>query len=232
MPSSMLQQIVAASALSATSNVLAQFMTAQKQGQPKSSQTSCSPSARTRATASTDRISRSQQPLVFDFAAFVKFVLCTVISTPPNVLWQEYLEEAYPGNTPPPSQNKDKEKSGKTKDEKSKQKRSNGAGPVVDEGERNYWNMFMKFFLDQTVGAFVNIVLFVATIRALNGSGSDEIIAAIKESMWPIYSAGLKLWPLVSLISFSVVPVDKRVVFGSIVGVAWGVYLSLVAAES
>ncbi|KAL1384186.1 hypothetical protein HDK64DRAFT_279400 [Phyllosticta capitalensis] len=204
MPSSMLQQIVAASALSATSNVLAQFMTAQKQG----------------------------QPLVFDFAAFVKFVLCTVISTPPNVLWQEYLEEAYPGNSPPPSQSKDKEKSGKAKDEKNKQKRSNGADPVVDEGERNYWNMFMKFFLDQTVGAFVNIVLFVATIRALNGSGSDEIIVAIKEGMWPIYSAGLKLWPLVSLISFSVVPVDKRVVFGSIVGVAWGVYLSLVAAES
>ncbi|KAK7536340.1 uncharacterized protein J3D65DRAFT_668752 [Phyllosticta citribraziliensis] len=195
MPSSMLEQIVASSALSATSNVLAQIMTAQKQGQPFS----------------------------FDIAAFLKFVLCTVISTPPNVLWQEYLEEQFPGTT------KDKKKkSTKAKDDKNEKRTPDAA----DEGQRNWWNVFMKFFLDQTVGAFVNIVLFVATIRALNGSGSDEIYAAIKDGMWPIYSAGLKLWPLVSVISFTVVPVDKRVVFGSVVGVAWGVYLSLVAAES
>ncbi|KAK8166461.1 hypothetical protein IWX90DRAFT_432875 [Phyllosticta citrichinensis] len=195
MPSSMLEQIVASSALSATSNVLAQIMTAQKQG----------------------------QPLSFDIAAFLKFVLCTVISTPPNVLWQEYLEEQFPGTT------KDKKKKPtKAKDDKNEKRTADAA----DGGQRNWWNVFMKLFLDQTVGAFVNIVLFVATIRALNGSGSDEIYAAIKDGMWPIYSAGLKLWPLVSVISFTVVPVDKRVVFGSVVGVAWGVYLSLVAAES
>ncbi|KAK7513722.1 hypothetical protein IWZ03DRAFT_416568 [Phyllosticta citriasiana] len=197
MPSSMLEQIVASSALSATSNVLAQIMTAQKQG----------------------------QPLSFDFAALVKFVLCTVISTPPNVLWQEYLEERFPGTT-----KDEKKKPIKAKNDKNEKRSADDDGD--GDGQRNWWNMFMKFFLDQTVGAFVNIVSFVATIRALNGSSSDEIYAAIKDGMWPIYSAGLKLWPLVSVISFSVVPVDKRVVFGSLVGVAWGVYLSLVAAES
>lgn len=47
----------------------------------------------------------------------------------------------------------------------------------------------------------------------------------------PIYWAGLKLWPAVSLISFTLIPVEKRVVFGSIVGVAWGIFLSLQAAK-
>lgn len=39
--------------------------------------------------------------------------------------------------------------------------------------------------------------------------------------------AGYKVWPLVSLLSFTVIPADKRVLFGSLVGVGWGVFLSL-----
>lgn len=41
--------------------------------------------------------------------------------------------------------------------------------------------------------------------------------------------AGYKLWPVVSLLSFTVVPVGSRVVFGSVVGVGWGVFLCLFA---
>jgi protein Mpv17 len=42
--------------------------------------------------------------------------------------------------------------------------------------------------------------------------------------------AGLKVWPLVSFLSFSVVPVDQRVLFGSMFGFAWAIYLSLATA--
>jgi hypothetical protein len=41
--------------------------------------------------------------------------------------------------------------------------------------------------------------------------------------------AGQKLWPLVSIISLTLVPVEKRMVFGSTVGVGWGIFLSLMA---
>lgn len=45
--------------------------------------------------------------------------------------------------------------------------------------------------------------------------------------------AGYKVWPLVSLLNFTVVPVEKRVVVGSLVGLGWGVYLALrVAGQS
>ena len=42
--------------------------------------------------------------------------------------------------------------------------------------------------------------------------------------------AGYKLWPLVSLLNFTVVPVERRVVVGSLVGLGWGVFLALRAA--
>jgi hypothetical protein len=42
-------------------------------------------------------------------------------------------------------------------------------------------------------------------------------------------SARLKYRPLVSILMYTVIPVDRRVVFGSACGVIWGVYLSLYA---
>ena len=43
--------------------------------------------------------------------------------------------------------------------------------------------------------------------------------------------AGYKLWPLVSILNFSVVPVERRVVVGSLVGLGWGVFLALRTAR-
>jgi len=42
-----------------------------------------------------------------------------------------------------------------------------------------------------------------------------------------MYVAGAKVWPAASLISFAFVPVERRVIFGALIGVAWGVFLSL-----
>ena len=42
--------------------------------------------------------------------------------------------------------------------------------------------------------------------------------------------AGLKLWPFVSILNFTVVPADQRLLVGNLFGVVWGVYLSLMAA--
>lgn len=45
----------------------------------------------------------------------------------------------------------------------------------------------------------------------------------------PIMVARLKYRPLVSSLMYTVIPVDRRVVFGSACGVIWGIYLSLYA---
>lgn len=43
--------------------------------------------------------------------------------------------------------------------------------------------------------------------------------------------AGYKIWPLVSLLSFTVIPVEQRTLVGSLVGLGWGVFLALKAAK-
>lgn len=44
--------------------------------------------------------------------------------------------------------------------------------------------------------------------------------------------AGQKLWPAVSILSFTIIPLEQRMLFGSVAGLFWGTYLSLIAASS
>lgn len=46
-----------------------------------------------------------------------------------------------------------------------------------------------------------------------------------------IIVASYKIWPIASIVSFSFVPVEKRIVFLSFIGFLWGIYMSLVAAK-
>ncbi|RAL11011.1 uncharacterized protein BO97DRAFT_406514 [Aspergillus homomorphus CBS 101889] len=92
------------------------------------------------------------------------------------------------------------------------------------------WRNFLaKFLLDQTVGSVMNILLFVVLINLLKGVGWSGCWALVREDFRPIMMARLKYRPLVSVLMYTVVPVDRRVVFGSACGVIWGVYLSLYA---
>jgi hypothetical protein len=39
------------------------------------------------------------------------------------------------------------------------------------------------------------------------------------------------MWPIASIVSFTFIPVEKRIVFLSFIGMLWGIYMSLVAAR-
>ena len=144
-----------------------------------------------------------QKPLLnFDFAPVFHFTLFTVLNTPPNFLWQQFLEDTFPGQL------------------------------VSKEGKTalNKQNTAIKFALDQSLGAVVNTLLFIAGIGAIKGKDSATIMNDCQRDLGTIMASGLKLWPAVSLLNFIVVPVDKRLLVGSLVGVFWNIYLSLMAA--
>jgi protein Mpv17 len=42
--------------------------------------------------------------------------------------------------------------------------------------------------------------------------------------------AGLKLWSLVSILCFTFVPPDKRLIVGSLFGFVWAIYLSMMSS--
>ena len=88
-------------------------------------------------------------------------------------------------------------------------------------------NTFKKFALDQTIGALVNTAIFIGTFAAFRGK---PVQRAVRRDTFPLMINGWKLWPAVSLLNFTVVPVHRRILVGSTVGLFWGIFLSFVAA--
>jgi hypothetical protein len=183
----MVSQTAQGAVLSITSNVLAQALSSYKDSTPFS----------------------------LDFAQVFKFALFSIISNPPNIVWQGFLEDMFPTNVPATAHDPDVKTVKPAKTERSKR------------------NIFIKFMLDQTIGAVVNTLMFLVYMGYVNAPahGTEgpwaDISRECRTKMWPMIKDGYKFWPAISLISFVWIPVDKRVVFGCSVGVLWGIYLSL-----
>ncbi|KAL8686215.1 MAG: hypothetical protein Q9218_007265 [Villophora microphyllina] len=132
----------------------------------------------------------------------VALVIFSIFATPLNFSWQQYLEQKLPGYRV-----EKHEANGQVKGE------SSGGGGVTIKRRLNFANTIIKVVIDQTLGAVINVALH------LGGQ------------TWPLMVAGYKLWPLVSLLNFTVIPVEKRTLVGSLVGLGWGVFLALRAAR-
>lgn len=95
-----------------------------------------------------------------------------------------------------------------------------GVGIVRSTLQREYKGQIYRFGLFQ--------------YHRLNGVKVCKASSTVADIMchqefWPIMVVGFKFWPLVSILNFTVVPVDQRLLVGSLFGVVWAVYLSLVS---
>ncbi|KAL6721839.1 hypothetical protein ACLMJK_000944 [Lecanora helva] len=150
----------------------------------------------------------------------VSLLLYTLLSTPPNFLWQQFIESKFPGYLP------------------KKIEVDDGGKGVEVEKKLNWKNTFVKMGLDQSIGAIVNVSAYIGGTRALRGVPLGECWQVMLENAncenqqtWPVMKAGYKLWPAVNLIQHMFIPVEKKTVVGSLVGLGWGVYLALFAAQ-
>ena len=112
---------------------------------------------------------------------------------------------------------------GYTDSDKSRSSLATGKG----KRKLNVKNTATKFALDQTVGAAANTIMFLAGIALIRAHSLAYAVQQVVEGFWPLIFAGQKMWPAVSVISFTLVPVERRTVFGSIVGVFWNVVVTL-----
>lgn len=236
-------------------------------------------SALSNVTAQLISCYQDERPWGIDIVHLARFLTFAFLNTPPNVLWQSWLENTYPGYTSPeesgtadsiakhPSVQDAREKAAPvvqsinektsaattaiTENETIKgitrrategvdKVKSNAAEIIArtsdlddvgvksdNQKKLNIKNTAIKFGLDQTIGALVNTVVFIAGMAALRGQGLEQMWIEIQRDTLPLIFAGQKLWPLVSLISFTLVPLEYRTLFGSIIGVGWGIFLSL-----
>ena len=87
-----------------------------------------------------------KQPPVIPLLIFTAFI------TPPNYLWQGYLEKVFPGYT-------------------TRKLNPDGADKEVkSEKKLNVGNTFIKFILDQTIATLVNVVAFLGGVAFLKGA--------------------------------------------------------------
>ncbi|KAK3954840.1 hypothetical protein QBC32DRAFT_71286 [Pseudoneurospora amorphoporcata] len=201
-------------------------------------------------------------PLVIDWVPVFQFFLFGVISTPPNFLWQDLLETTFPSHhlAPTPTAIASASRS----DEKSLDD-SATLGTLV-EPRLNKLNTFVKWFLDQTLGAAVNTLLFSmfmhGTQSAMEHRATSSFGSSPEQSLWflidgitkgnaiqyhsvnwnwvweeskkefvDLVLASWKFWPFVSIVNFAVLKtVAARSLAGNLAGIAWGVYMSLFAS--
>ncbi|KAI0838212.1 hypothetical protein F5Y06DRAFT_268813 [Hypoxylon sp. FL0890] len=216
--------------LAATSNLLAQSLTAYQ----------------------------NEIPLVIDWVPVFQFVIFTLVSVPPNFLWQEFLESSFPAYHMAPTS--EAVASAAANDEKALEKEEE-EGKLV-EPKLNITNTAIKMLLDQTVGAAVNTFLFslfmhsiqAAMVRPLGTPLSNPdnsarylfsrgaidygkvdwtaVLARSRAEFYSILVAGWKVWPVVSLINFAFIKsIEGRNLVGGLAGVGWGIYMSLLAAR-
>ncbi|KAI1187072.1 hypothetical protein F5B17DRAFT_401161 [Nemania serpens] len=203
MPSPMAKATLAATALSSLSNVLAQIL----------------------------ECYRDEQPFAFDTALFLRFVIVALLTAPPNYMWQQLLERTFPAyeRKPPADSPRDLEKQRAATTPEA----GAGAGPQPKTKPRlNVRNTLAKWFIDCiTVGAIFNTVAFFVLMGVLKGQPAAVIARNVRTETIPVIVAGYKIWPFASIVSFSCVPVERRIVFLNFVGLLWGIYMSLVASR-
>ncbi|KAL4992839.1 hypothetical protein BDW68DRAFT_148960 [Aspergillus falconensis] len=159
---------------------------------------------------------REGTPFELDSQALFQFTTSALILSPLAFLWLEGLEQRFPGfEQAQPARGKEKtEEEGKGK----------------DKDKLNIKNIVAKIVVDQLIGGAWNTVAFIATMGILRGQDYEVIKGEIMKNFWPYMLAGLKFWPLVSILNFTVVPANQRLLVGNLFGVVWGVYVSLMAA--
>ncbi|KAI1020101.1 hypothetical protein LB503_006284 [Fusarium chuoi] len=210
MPSPIVAATLQAAGLSTISNILAQIIEARQQNRPVS----------------------------LDIVQLLRFVSLTLMTAPPNYHWQGYLERTFPAypaaRGPQLGRLNDLEMQPTEDAPELKEGYEERMAQINKDKEPQFSmrNTFTKWFVDCiSAGAIMNTIAFLIIMGLLKGQGGSQIWSNIKTETIPIIVAGYKIWPIASIISFTFIPVHRRIVFLSFIGLLWGIYMSLVASR-
>lgn len=102
---------------------------------------------------------------------------------------------------------------------------------TILEPQLSISNTIIKFLLDQTIGAALNTIAFSLVFAGFRGANFEQALQITRQDFWGLIIAGLKLWPLVNIVNFTLVKnVQTRQLVSGLASVGWGIYLTLVAA--
>lgn len=166
--------------------------------------------------------------------------------TPPNFLWQVYLEEAFPSYTQATPRRRQHREQRNTEEDlelsqsmlsesmmsESMMSEENATLKHWRDGNLNLANLAKKMILDCfTLGIFLNTVAFFLIMGILKGMNAVDIWNSLQKETVPMLITGYKVWPAASIIAYCFLPAERRILFFSFVGFCWGIYLSLVGSK-
>lgn len=106
----------------------------------------------------------------FDTIEVFRFATFSLITTPPNFAWQAFLERQFPSMTMA---------NAKPTLRKATSVRSGGTSEESFRLSIN--NTVIKFFLDQTLGCWINTLVFLLLLGWLKGKGTMEIENEVRD---------------------------------------------------
>jgi len=93
------------------------------------------------------------------------------------------------------------------------------------------WPTFSKIVLDQTAYlSFYNTVYYVALL-VLGGKSVSEACGEYKGRFWLLLTSGWKLWPLVGIVTYTLIPQQNRVLWIDMIEIVYSALLSTLTNE-
>lgn len=92
-------------------------------------------------------------------------------------------------------------------------------------------SVVLKLLLDQAMFVPAAISGYLTVRGVFEHKSGVEILAQLDEKVATATKAAWQFWPLVNLVSFSVVPVMYRVLFGNVCAVFWNAKLSSISSQ-
>lgn len=179
MPSPIVEATLQAAGLSTASNICAQYIDAYRH--------------EVRARTGPFRVRarpghcptnpRAQRPFAFDQYQLVRFLLLTLLTTPPNFVWQQFLEKRFPAYVASVYKRSDEvtelekaEEGGRTTP------RPDAAQQPPLQSAFSLRNTLTKWFIDCiTVGALLNTVAFLVIMGVLKHQSASKIWLNVQE---------------------------------------------------
>ncbi|KAH9744076.1 peroxisomal membrane 22 kDa (Mpv17/PMP22) family protein [Citrus sinensis] len=96
---------------------------------------------------------------------------------------------------------------------------------------QDWWVVPAKVAFDQTVWAAVWNSIYFVVLGFLRFESAANIFSELKSTFWPMLTAGWKLWPFAHLVTYSVIPVEQRLLWVDCVELIWVTILSTYSNE-
>ncbi|KAK9323819.1 hypothetical protein V1517DRAFT_319455 [Lipomyces orientalis] len=142
-----------------------------------------------------------------DYTVLGRFVSWALVSTPIGILWQQTLDIRFPSTKP---------------------KHGPSGRAISKDSPKEYHqlNIFVKVVLTETIFSIAFNSAFIAYITYLEHGDLKMTIAKVRTDVPELWTSSIKVWPLVTYVSFGFLPPQFRVAFTSVVGLVWGIYVN------